>query len=197
LRDKLTIKQAVVVEGKYDRIRLENIIDCPDIVSINGFGIYKDSAKKALIKRYSETVGVILLTDSDNAGLQIRNYISQICPNAIHVYLPVLYGKEKRKHSPSKSGILGAEGTPDDIITAEFVRICNIKHNERNTHKIITTSELYEQGLIGKRDSSAKRKKIALEIGLPQNISTSALIKAVNTAYYDEFIKTVENIQDI
>ena len=113
--------RVVIVEGKYDKIKLENIIDAA-IIPTNGFSLFKDKEKKALIIRAAREKGLIVLTDSDNAGNMIRAYLKKICNNSdiINVYVPEIIGKERRKAKPSSAGTLGVEGIDDDIILSAF-----------------------------------------------------------------------------
>ena len=174
---KIPINQVVVVEGKYDKIKLDSVIDAT-IIALDGFGVFKSDEKKALIRSAAKSRGVIVLTDSDSAGLVIRNHIKSIAGSEgiIHLYIPQIEGKEKRKVSPSKEGLLGVEGVDADLLRELFeaFRTSEKKKGE------ITRAHLYEDGFIGKDTSRERRKALAKKVNLPENISTSALIEALN-----------------
>lgn len=184
MMEKIYIEKPIVVEGKYDKIKLSNIFDAVIIV-INGYGIYKDKEKVALIKKYAEKDGIILLTDSDGAGFQIRNYLKGIIPNKriINVYIPQVKGKEKRKKSPSKSGLLGVEGINRETIINAFRKagVIDLKSAEKDKKEFFTKAVLMDDGLIGMDNSSLLRKKLMQELGLPELLSTKALIEALNS----------------
>ncbi|MCL2072022.1 MAG: DUF4093 domain-containing protein [Oscillospiraceae bacterium] len=160
--NKLQIKQAVIVEGRYDRAVLESVIDAV-IIPVNGFGVYKDKKKLHLIKKYAESAGVILLTDSDNAGRQIRNYLSDCLSNCdvYHVYVP---------------NALEVEDTSVAVLREAFVKF---RSSESPKNKI-TREDLFDCGLIGKANSSKKRKELLAFMDLPENLSVSALINLIN-----------------
>ena len=191
----IKIEQAVVVEGKYDKIRLENIIDAT-IITTNGFGIFKDREKCRLLRILAEKKGIVVLTDSDSAGMLIRSYLKQICPeNTItNVYIPQLRGKEKRKTKPSKEGYLGVEGISDQVICEAFRRSGITPEDDgRISVKKITKTDLFAIGLSGGNNSRFLRSSLAQFLELPTNISANAFLDAVNAIYsYDEFLKAVE-----
>ena len=133
MSEKLKLSQAVIVEGKYDKIKLSGIIDA-FIIETNGFGIFKDKEKLAFIKKLANEKGIVVLTDSDHAGFMIRNYISSGIPKdrIINVYIPDVYGKEKRKAKPSKEGKIGVEGMSREVLLNAFERAgvtCDISEN--------------------------------------------------------------------
>ena len=187
----IKLNEAIVVEGKYDKIRLENIFDTI-IVTTNGFGLYKNSSTKKTIQKLAKTCGIIILTDSDNSGLQIRNYIKDLCKfgQVYDVYLPQIKGKERRKSKASSQGFLGVEGISDDIIITEFEKYFNTEIEIKN---FADTALLFADGIVGKTDSKAKRKALLTQMSLPTNISTSDLIKILNKLYtFDEYKKMLE-----
>ncbi len=189
----IKLKEAVIVEGKYDKIKLSNFIDAT-IIATNGFSVFKDSQKRRLIKLLAEKNGIIVITDSDSAGMVIRSYIKKICgENSIkNVYIPQISGKEKRKNSPSKEGFLGVEGIDDSIIT-EALNKCGILTENCERKVPITKQDLFKCGLSGQTDSRIKREEFALFSGLPKGMSSSAFLDALNAVYgYDEFLKAVE-----
>lgn len=189
------LEQAIVVEGKYDKIKLSSIVDSVVIVT-NGFGLYKDKEKQALIRFYAEKTGIIILTDSDTAGFRIRSLIKNIAREGkiTNVYVPEIFGKEKRKDKPSKEGKLGVEGIDDDIIVSAFEKAGIFSKRSENREKI-TNLDLYEDGLSGGEGSSIKRIKLLESLGLPKLLSTKALIEVLNAMMpKDEYKKLVEQI---
>ncbi len=176
----IKIDEAIIVEGKYDKIKLSSIIDAVIIVT-NGFGIFKDSEKLALIRYYAEKTGIIILTDSDSAGRKIRGYIkSAVKGNIKNVYIPDIFGKEKRKRTSSAEGKLGVEGIDTKIILSAFEK-AGITSSERTSPPDITKFTLYELGLSGGNNSSILRKELQKSLGLPSLLSASALIEVLNT----------------
>lgn len=174
----LKISQAIIVEGKYDKIKLSSIIDAL-IIEINGFQIYKDKEKSELIKIIAEQCGIIIMTDSDSAGMMIRNKISEIAKNGkiYHAYIPEIIGKEKRKTKPSSEGLLGVEGVKKEIILTALNN-CGINLTDSSVEKNnFTTAQLYSLGLSGKSDSKTLRKALLQKLNLPQNISKNNLLK--------------------
>lgn len=191
----IKLTQAVIVEGKYDKITLENIIDAT-ILTTNGFSIFKDHEKRELIRLLAKKRGLIVITDSDSAGALIRSHLKQICPeNSItNVYIPQLQGKEKRKNKRSKEGLLGVEGMTQDIILNALKR-SGITGKEvlKRQDKKITKTVLFELGLSGGNNSSFLRDDLAEYLELPKGISANAFLDCINAIYnYDDFIKAVE-----
>ena len=194
----LHIKQAIVVEGKYDKIKLSSITDAVIIVT-NGFSLFKDKEKQALIRFYAEKTGIIILTDSDSAGFKIRNLIKNIAKdgNIINVYVPEIFGKEKRKADFSKEGKLGVEGIDKEIIINALEKAGVFCENEVVREKI-TNLDFYEDGLSGGPDSSNLRKKLLKYMDLPQLLSSKALLEIVNTMYSkDEYKEIITKIRSI
>lgn len=177
----LKIDEAVIVEGKYDKIKLSSIIDTVIIVT-NGFGIFKDREKLELIRYYAETTGIIILTDSDNAGRKIRGYLKSAIGggNIRNVYIPDVFGKEKRKDKPSAEGKLGVEGIDKELILEAFEK-SGITASVREKPHDITKLTLYELGLSGGNDSSRMRKLLQKSLRLPECLSATALIEVLNT----------------
>lgn len=192
------LKQAVIVEGKYDKIKLSSIIDSL-IITTDGFGVFKNNEKSALIKELAEKQGVIILTDSDSAGFKIRNYIKNITQKGkiINVYIPDIFGKEKRKAAASKEGKLGVEGIPNKIIIAAFEKagvIAQDTNNNTQTNKnTISRIILYEDGFMGKDGSSERRKKLLKVLSLPEMLSTNGLLEVLNTMFSLEEYKSAVN----
>ncbi|MBE6859078.1 MAG: DUF4093 domain-containing protein [Ruminococcus sp.] len=177
----LKIDEAVIVEGKYDKIKLSSIIDTVIIVT-NGFGIFKDREKLELIRYYAETTGIIILTDSDNAGRKIRGYLKSAIGggNIRNVYIPDVFGKEKRKDKPSAEGKLGVEGIDKELILEAFEK-SGITASVREKPHDITKLTLYELGLSGGNDSSRMRKLLQKSLRLPECLSATALVEVLNT----------------
>lgn len=190
----IKIDKAVIVEGKYDKITLENIIDAT-IITTDGFGIFKNEGKRKLIRRLATEKGIIVLTDSDSSGAVIRSYIKKICPQGsiTNVYIPQISGKERRKTAYAKEGLLGVEGMSETVITEAFERsgicFCNISERRK-----IQKNDLYELGLSGGISSAEKRRKLSVYLRLPDNLSSNAFLDAVNAIYsFDDFFEAVKN----
>ena len=191
----IKLKQAIIVEGKYDKIRLSSIIDAVIIVT-NGFGIFKDKEKLALIRFYAESTGIIILTDSDRAGFVIRNHIKGAVKNGIikNVYIPEILGKEKRKQKPSAEGKLGVEGMNEKIILEAFERAgITSDKSERKSGGVITKTDLYMLGLSGGKDSSLMRKRLLERMKLPSILSANSMLEVLNTVTDIETLKKIMN----
>ncbi len=179
------IDKAIVVEGKYDKIKLSSIFDAPIIVT-DGFGVYKNKEISSLIRFYADNGGIIILTDSDSAGFRIRNHIKGLVSNdkITNVYIPEIIGKEKRKDKPSKEGTLGVEGIDKDIIIKAFenagVLFENTVSDNRKSDECISNIDLYNLGLIGMSGSKRKRQELLKDMDLPSHISTNALLELLN-----------------
>ena len=177
----IKIDQAIIVEGKYDKIKLSSVVDGLKIVT-NGFRIFKDKEKLELIRYYARTTGIIILTDSDSAGRKIRGYIK----GAVHdgsiknVYIPDIFGKEKRKDKPSAEGKLGVEGIDSDILIEAFEK-AGITASESDSVHDITNMTLFENGLSGGQNSKLLRERFQMKLGLPSLMSSSSLIEVLNT----------------
>ena len=183
--------QAVVVEGKYDKKTLENIVDAY-IITTDGFRIFKDKEKCDLIRTVSQKNGIIVMTDSDSAGAVIRSYLKNICKDGsiINVYIPQILGKEKRKAKSGKEGLLGVEGMTSDIIKQALINSGVNEFKEIKVKKKITKTDLYKIGLSGSNNSSDLRKQLSVFLGLPSNLSANAFLDAVNAVYgYDRFFE--------
>ncbi|HBN11877.1 MAG TPA: DUF4093 domain-containing protein [Ruminococcus sp.] len=179
----IRLKQAVVVEGKYDKIKLSSLIDAV-IIQTNGYGIFKDSDKLALIRYYAAKTGIIIMTDSDSAGFKIRNFIKGAVnknDTVINVYIPDIFGKEKRKVKPSCEGKLGVEGVDKKIILDALEKAGVCAENSVSNKDKITKTDLFELGLSGGRNSSLMRKKLLVKLSLPELLSASAMIDILNT----------------
>jgi len=194
----IKIKQAVIVEGKYDRKKVENILDTL-IIETDGFGIFKNKEKQTLIRRLAETRGIVVLTDSDSAGFKIRSLISGIVPKEkiIHAYIPDILGKEHRKDKPSKENKLGVEGMTSAIIldSLDKAGVTCVK-SEGGERKPVTKVDFYEDGITGGKNSKEKKSKLLKKLSLPERLSTNSLLKLVNTFMtYDEYKDIVNSLK--
>ena len=187
------IRQAIVVEGRYDKNTLSQIVDAP-IFETSGFGIMKDKAQLALLRRVALERGLIIFTDSDGGGFVIRNYLKGAIPAAhlFHAYIPDIYGKEKRKAAPGKEGKLGVEGMSPDVILNALKR-CGAEIVDGETAPIggITKQDLCALGLSGGKDSSLKRKLLLKRLELPEHMSANALLQALNIFYSLDELKGI------
>ncbi len=179
----IKVKEAVIVEGRYDKIKLSNLLDA-FIVETNGFQIYKDKERLALIRKLAEEQGIILLTDSDHSGFQIRNYIANGIPaeRIKHIYIPDVFGKEKRKAEPSKEGKLGVEGIDDETLIALFEK-AGVKPSAAENRERITNYDLYAAGISGTPNAREKKKELLKKLNLPEFLSTNSLLTYLNSNY--------------
>ena len=187
------VKEAIVVEGRYDKNTLSQILDAP-ILETSGFGIFKDKQQMALLRRVAETRGLIVFTDSDGAGFVIRNHIKSAIPGKYlkHAYIPDIYGKEKRKATPGKEGKLGVEGMTREVILESLRRAgATIEGEETIPVRQITKQNLMELGLSGGADASAKRLKLLKKMNLPERMSPNAMLQALNLLYTLEELTTI------
>lgn len=153
------------------------------IIQTDGFKIFKDEEKRSLIRYYAKEKGIIILTDSDSAGFKIRNYVKGIVKDGkiINVYIPDVFGKEKRKQMPSKEGKLGVEGISKEIIIDAFKKAGVIMSESKEKKDLITKLDLYEDGFIGGKNSSKKRQILLNELNLPELLTTGAMLDVLNT----------------
>lgn len=183
------IHQAIVVEGRYDKNTLSQVVDAP-IFQTNGFGIMKDKEQLALLRAVAKKRGLIVFTDSDGAGFVIRNYLkSTIEPKyLLHAYIPDVLGKEKRKKSPGKEGKLGVEGMTPDVIIECLRKAGAIVDGEEipRVDDVVTKQDLVSWGLSGGAQSAAKRKVLLKELDLPEHMSCNAMLQAVQLLYTKE-----------
>ncbi len=172
---------AVIVEGKYDKIKLSSVIDAV-IIPTNGFRVFKDKEKMELIRYYASGAGIIILTDSDSAGFKIRNYIKGSVGNAriFNVYIPDIYGKERRKTEYSKEGKLGVEGMDEDVLIEAFKKSGIDFSSEPRRRRDITKMDLFEDGLSGGANSSEKRAELLKALGLPELLTANAMLEVLN-----------------
>ncbi len=173
----INIKEAIIVEGKYDKMQLERICSSP-IFTTEGFRIFKDKEKREFLKNLAKTRGILILTDSDRAGFMIRNHIKGFIDEGSvkQAYIPEIFGKEKRKAVSSKEGKLGVEGIDEKTLIDILKKYA---HCEETTEKI-TKNDLYDAGLYGGTDSAAARASLCRQLSIPEKISVNALIDALN-----------------
>ena len=189
------IREAIVVEGRYDKNTLSQIVDAP-ILETSGFGIFKDKQQMALLRRIAETRGLIVFTDADGAGFVIRNHIKSAIPGNYlkHAYTPDVFGKERRKAAPGKEGKLGVEGMPAQIILDALRKAgATIEGEETAAPNRITKQDLMDLGLSGGANSSEKRLVLLKKLNLPERMSPNAMLQALNLLYTLEELKDIVN----
>ena len=179
------IREAILVEGRYDKNTLSQIVDAP-IFETSGFGIFKDKQRLAMLRRVAEKRGLIVFTDSDGAGFVIRNHIKSAIPAQYlkHAYIPDIYGKERRKATAGKEGKLGVEGMRPEIILDALRRGgATIEGEDTPSGDGITKQDLVELGLSGAADSAAKRRVLLKKLEFPEQMSANAMLQALNLLY--------------
>lgn len=181
----LHVEQAIVVEGRYDKNTLSQLVDA-QIIETRGFGVMKDKELLAFLRSVAEKRGLIILTDSDGAGFVIRNYLKGALPKdrVSHAYIPDVYGKERRKTAPGKEGKLGVEGMEPAVLKRALEQAgARLTDTPRDG---ITKYDLYELGLTGTPDSAKKRQALLKKLSLPAHLSTNAMLDAINLLYSKE-----------
>lgn len=179
------IREAIVVEGRYDKNTLSQIVDAP-IFQTDGFGIFRDREKMLLLRRAAEKLGLIVFTDSDGAGFVIRNRIKSAIPEKYlkHAYIPDIPGKEKRKSAPGKEGKLGVEGMKPEVILEALRRAgATFDGLDVSSSGEITKQDMMELGLSGGHDSRKKREMLIKALDFPEHLSANALLQALNMLY--------------
>ena len=179
--EKIKTDKVIIVEGKYDKIKLSSVVDA-HIITTDGFSLFNNKEKCALIRKLSQKNGIVILTDSDGAGFVIRNKLKGYLDNnseIINLYAPQILGKESRKNKASKQGLLGVEGIESDTIRSLFEK-AGITSNGNSPKSEYTKTDLYSLGLSGGGDSSKKRDEICIENGLPCGMSANAFLAAIN-----------------
>lgn len=195
----LKIKEAIIVEGRYDKIKLKNLVDTT-IIETNGFRVFSDKEKQTLIRKIAQTRGILVFTDSDSAGFVIRNFLRGAVDKSKikHCYIPQINGKEKRKAHSSKEGFLGVEGVIDEVII-DAIRKSGatiIGEESQAQSGEITKSDLYRLGLTGRENSEKLRKALLKKLGMPSYLTTNAMLSAINCLYLLEELKSiVENLE--
>ena len=188
-----SIREIIIVEGKYDKNTISQIIDAT-IIETSGFGIFSDKDKIALLRKLAEKRGLIILTDSDSAGFFIRGKLCGLLADADirHAYIPDVTGYEKRKNAPSKEGKLGVEGMPPDILINALKQAGATFFDESDEpcleklNNPILKSDMYNAGLSGCKDSAQKRRNLAKSLDLPARLSSNALLNVLNALYTRE-----------
>ncbi len=192
----LTIRQAIIVEGKYDKIKLDQLVRAV-ILQTNGFGIFKDKEMLDLIRWYAKTTGILILTDSDRAGFRIRSFLrSAVTEGDIrNIYIPDVFGKERRKEHPSAEGKLGVEGMEAAVLREAF-RKAGVLTEEVPAGPRITKTDLYLAGLSGGPGSAEARRALQKELGLPTMLSANAFLEVLGSMMTrDEFLEMISGRQ--
>ena len=190
----LRIREAVVVEGRYDKSALAGVVDTL-ILETAGFGVFKDGERLALLRRLASIRGLIVLTDSDGAGFVIRNHLKGAIPKGQlkHAYIPDVYGKERRKRAPGREGKLGVEGMSPGVLLEALERAGATFEGEGEAsgpRSPVTKADFYAWGLSGGQESGAKRAALLKKLGLPEHMTANALLEAVNILYTrEEFLE--------
>jgi ribonuclease M5 len=202
MSEKIKIKYPIIVEGRYDKSTLSSIFDAV-IITTNGFSVFNSKEKKTLIKKLAENGGIILLTDSDAGGRQIRSFLAGFLPKnkIFHLYIPEIQGKEKRKTSPSKAGLLGVEGMSAEILKKVLLPFfCNDESDEEckaqsASERLVTKLDFYNDGFSGGDGASQRRDKLAHAMDLPVGMSAKALIDAINLIYgYEKYLEFKDGV---
>ncbi|MBR2616134.1 MAG: DUF4093 domain-containing protein [Clostridia bacterium] len=177
---KPRVRGVVVVEGKYDKIRLESLFEVK-VITTEGFGIFNDSEKRLLLRRLAQKEGLVVLCDPDGAGKLIRSHLHTLCgaEGITDLYVPPRTGKEKRKSAPSKEGLLGVEGIDNETLLGLFEKSGLLEGGERKSPRY-TKTDLYRLGYSGGADSAAKRESVLERNALPKNLSANAFLDVVN-----------------
>lgn len=186
----IAIREAVVVEGRYDKASLSQVVDAV-ILETSGFGVFKDNERLALLRRLAAKRGLIVLTDSDGAGFVIRNYLKGAIPSeqVKHAYIPDVYGKERRKRAPGKEGKLGVEGMSPEILRQAILRAGATVLDGGTPVQgggDLTPADLFALGLSGTPDAAVRRAELLRRLGLPEHMSAKALLTALNALYTPE-----------
>lgn len=197
----LKIKEVIVVEGRYDKNTLSQLVDAL-IIPTDGFGIFKDGEKKALLRRLARERGLILLTDSDGAGFVIRNHLKGVIPKEQlkQAYIPDVWGKERRKARPGKEGKLGVEGMKPQVLEEALRRagatILEEEPGDRACPRPITKADFFRDGLTGVPDSGQRRERLKQQLGLPQRLTANGLLEVLNRIYdYETYEKIIQSLE--
>lgn len=187
---------AVIVEGKYDKIKLASLLDAL-IVSTDGFGVFSDKELQSFLRKLAQTKGIIVITDSDAAGFRIRSFLHSIAANGkvIDAYIPDIEGKESRKEKPSKEGKLGVEGIPANLILQAIERAGIGTHIQERERRTVTNADLYELGFTGTPNAAERRRQLLAAVGLPKRLCGQNLLKTLNAFMsYEDFLTLAETI---
>ena len=192
---KQTVREVIVVEGRYDKNALSQVVDAT-IITLGGFAVFNDREKLSFLRRLAEERGLIVLTDSDGAGFVIRNYLKGALPRdrVKQAYIPDIRGKERRKRAPGKEGKLGVEGmTPEVILAALRNAGATIEGEETTSSGGITKQDLMALGLSGGSNAGEKRKALLKKLNLPEHMSANAMLQALNLLYTREELEQMLN----
>ena len=191
----IKIKEAILVEGRYDKNTLSQIVDAP-IFESDGFGIFKNKEQMSLLRQVAQKRGIIVFTDSDGAGFVIRNHVKSAIDNRYlkHAYIPDVYGKERRKAAPGKEGKIGVEGMTKDVLLDALRHAgATFEDGSVSVPGGITKQDMMELGLSGGKDSAAKRQALLKRLNLPERMSSNAMLQALNVLYSkEEIIRILE-----
>lgn len=197
-----SVKEVMIVEGLYDKIKLSGFIESP-VFAVNGFRIFNDKEMQRAVRTFAEKTGIVILTDSDSAGLKIRAFIKQLVRDGavFDAYVPEICGKERRKSVGGKEGLLGVEGISEEIILkaikASGALVCGIREQKR-AKTPISKADFYALGLSGRENSGEIRKKLLKELSLPSKMSANMLVSVVNRVLTkEELCELVDKIQKI
>ena len=196
----IRLRQAIVVEGRYDKHALAQLVDAP-VFTTEGFGILNNRAKLEFLRQVARRRGLIILTDSDGAGFVIRNYLKGALPKeqVFHAYIPDVYGKERRKRQPGKEGKLGVEGMSPAVLLEALRRAGVTPEGEEaaGPAEPLSFTDLYEAGLSGTADSAARRLALMRRLGLPEHMGKQAFLDALNILLRrDEFFALIQSINE-
>lgn len=196
------VKEVIIVEGNYDKIKLSGFIESPIFVT-NGFGVFNNKGRAEAIKTFAKTTGIVILTDSDSAGLKIRAYIKQLVKEGkvLDAFVPEVLGKERRKKIGAKEGLLGVEGISQEVIMEALKKsgatICGVAEEKRSSRQV-TKADLYALGLSGRENSELLRKKLLKELCLPTKLSANTLAKTLDRLLtFEELAQLVEKIKQV
>ena len=199
MAEKIKLKETIIVEGRYDKIKLSECIASP-IIETGGFRVFKDKEKQNLIRSIAERRGILVMTDVDSAGFVIRNFLRGIVPNAqiYHAYIPTVEGKEKRKPEASKEGILGVEGIDQEaLIDAIRKSGAHIEGDDTVSVGEISKADFFDYGLTGSQNSGQHREEVLFSLGLPKYLTTNAMIAALNCLFTkEEFENYLRKLND-
>ena len=198
MTEKILLREAVIVEGRYDKIRLAEFLSSP-IIETGGFRVFKDKEKQALIRQIAAKRGILIMTDVDAAGFVIRGFLRGIVPEdqIKHAYIPTEKGKERRKASPSKEGLLGVEGIDrESLLRSIRSSGAVILGEETSGRGEITKGDFYDYGLTGREESAKLREEILRRLGLPKYLTTNAMIAAINCLFtkeeFESYLNSIE-----
>ena len=189
---KLRVEEVIVVEGKYDAVKLADLVDGL-ILTTNGFSVFKNAETKRLLVELGKKRGIIVLTDSDDAGFRIRNYVNKLAQGICvkNAYVPAIAGKERRKAQPSKEGVLGVEGVPSEAIL-RALQTAGAREKAKRAGRAITYTDLYDWGLSGTAGSAERKTKLLNALGLPPRLSKKELVEALNRLYSFEQLNSMQ-----